>query len=317
MQNEFLMHSVLLVAASHLQHLQPSENRHRKVALEHLSQTLPSFRNALAALPARRGDSADALLACSMLILQYSWEFNRSTIQDANPNPEGFGSLLGLYSGLRYIVFEIIDGRSGSRFDSMLIYSPRLKIESYIEDSNLPTEVEVFFGYCLTCTKISDNKNKNMSGCVDAARRLIPILCALKLGRRCLEASGLILDVARYLFAWPNLLSDDFIHLVKMNDESSQVVLLYYFAAVLSIPSERFWWMRDRSVYMCDTILLRLGDRCEECTGWARELISRKDDLEWHQSTLLAEEVDNNAFSDFIKLDARPRWQVSAFEGQE
>jgi hypothetical protein len=317
MQNEFLMHSVLLVAASHLQHLQPTENRHRKVALEHLSQTLPSFRNALAALPDRRRDTADALLACSMLILQYSWEFNGSTIRDANPNPEGFGSLLGLYSGLRYIVFEIIDERSGSRFDSMLTYSPRLKIESYFKDSNLPSEIEVFFGHCLTCTKISDNKSGSVNGCVDAAHRLIPILCALKLGRRCLEASGLILDVARYLFAWPNLLSDDFIHLVKISDERSQVVLLYYFAAVLNIRSERFWWMRDRSVYMCDTILLRLGDRCEECTGWARELISRKGDLEWHQDTLLAKEVDDNAISDFIKSDARPSWHISAFKSHE
>src|SRR5271163_208158 len=155
-QNEFVMHAVLLVAASHLQHLQPSESGHRKVALEHLSHVLPSFRNALATLPVGSGSSADALLACSMLILQYSWEFTLSTVQDANPYAEGFGSLLGLYSGLRYIVFEIIDARSDSRFDSMLTYSPRLKIERHFEDSNLPSEIEAFFGHCLTCTKISD-----------------------------------------------------------------------------------------------------------------------------------------------------------------
>jgi len=302
-QNEFLMHAVLLVTASHLQHLQPSETQHRRVVLEHLSQVLPSFRNALDTLPVGRGDSADALLACSMLILQYSWEFNLSAIQDASRHAEGFSSLLGLYSGLRYVIFEIIDARGGSRFDSMITYSPRLKIEQYFEGSNLPSEIKVFFGHCLTCLKISDNKDGNLSDYVDAARHLIPILCALKLGHRCLEASGLILDVARYLFAWPNLLSDNFIHLVKINDERSQVVLLYYFAAAFNIRSERFWWMRQRSVYMCEAILLRLGDRCEECTGWARELISRKEDIALRQSTLPAKEVDDDAISDFIRAD--------------
>lgn len=311
------MHAVLLVTASHLQHLQSGETQHHKVALEHLSQAVPSFRNALATLPVRTGDTADALLACSMLILQYSWEFSLSTIQDMSRHAEGFSSLLGLYSGLRYIVFEIVDARGGSRFDSMLTYSPRLKIERYFEDSNLPSEMKVFFGHCLTCTKISDNKDRNLSDCVDAAHRLIPILCALKLGHRFLEASGLILDVARYLFAWPNLLSDDFIHLAKINDERPQVVLLYYFAAVLNIRSERFWWMRERLVYMCKAILLRLGDRCEECTGWARELISRKEDIEWHQSTLPAKEVDDDAISDFIRADRHGCRYVSTFESQE
>jgi hypothetical protein len=165
----------------------------------------------------------------------------------------------------------------------MLTYSPRSKIERRFEDSTLPSEIEAFFDHCLTCTKISDNKDRNMSDCMDAAHRLIPILCALMLGRHCLEASGLILDVARYLFAWPNLLSDDFINLVKINDERCQVILLYYFAAVSRLHSERFWWMRERSVYTCEAILLRLGDRCEECTSWARELVSKEEDLEWHQ----------------------------------
>jgi hypothetical protein len=213
------MHAVLLVTASHLQHLQLFEARHRTVALEHLSQTLPSFRNALATLTASRGGSADALLACSMLLLQYSWKFTLSTAQNMSCDPEGFGSLLGLYSGLRYIVFEILDARAGSRFDSMLTYSPRLKTERHFEDTTFTSEIEAFFDHCLTCTKISGTKPRNLSDCIDAAHHLIPILCALMLGRHCLEASGLMLDVARYLFAWPNLLSDDFINLVKVNDE--------------------------------------------------------------------------------------------------
>ena len=226
------MHAVLLVTASHLQRLQPFEARYRKMALEHLSQVLPSFRKALATLTASIDGSADALLACSMLMLQYSWEVSLSTIQNANRDPEGFVSLLGLYSGLRYIVFKIWDARDRSRFDSMITYSPRLRIERYFEDTNFPSEIEAFFDHCITCTKISGNENRNLNDRIDAAHRLIPILCALMLGRHFLEASGLMLDVARYLFAWPNFLSDDFIHLVKMNDEICQVILLYYFAAV-------------------------------------------------------------------------------------
>jgi hypothetical protein len=309
------MHAVLLVTASHLQHLQPYETRHRKVALEHLSQVIPSFRNALATLTVNRRGSADALLACSMLLLQYSWEFTLSTTQNTNRDAEGFGSLLGLYSGLRYIVFEILDARCGSRFDSMLTYSPRLKIERHFEDTTLPSEIQACFDHCLTCTKISDKQDRNMSDCMDAANHLIPILCALMLGRPCLEASGLMLDVARYLFAWPNLLSDGFINLVKINDEGCQVILLYYFAAVSRLRSERFWWMQERSVYMCEAILLRLGNRCEECIRWARELVSKEEDLEWHQHTLLGREGDD-VISGITSTETRRFQYVSIREDQ-
>lgn len=179
----------------------------------------------------------------------------------------------------------------------MITYSPRSNIERYFNDTTLPSNIEAFFNHCLTCTKISD-KDRNLSDSVDAARRLIPILCALMLGHHCLEASGLMLDVARYLFAWPNLLSDNFINLVKINDERCQVILLYHFAAISRLRSERFWWMRERSVYMCEAILLWLGDRCEECTGWARELVSKDGDIERHQHAFWGREGGRDAISD-------------------
>lgn len=201
-----------------------------------------------------------------MLLLQYSW------VVDS----EGWNNLLGLYRGLTSVVLKLFDTVERSRFSSMLKYSPRMRIECHLGSCTVPSD-EAIFAHCLTCTKISNTQNVHLDDFIDLSRRLMTILHALKLRRRDLETSDLILDIARYLFSLPNLLPDGFIGLLMIEDGRAQVMLLYYFAAVSRLPTERFWWMRERAVYMFEAISTNLGDTCMECTGRAREILDEGD----------------------------------------
>jgi hypothetical protein len=261
------MHAVFLVTATHLQHLQPHENGYQILALESLSKTLPAFRNSIAATSGSVGGPREALIACSMLLLQYSWTVNSKR----------WGSVLGLYRGLTETVFEFWDVIEGSPLTKMLSYSPRVNIERHLLNADAPADLEAIFSHCLACTRISDQPNGNSSDFIQPSRRLVTILHALSLGRQNLEVSKRMLDVARCLFSWPSLLPMGFIDCIRIEDCRAQVVMLYYFTAVSRLPSEKFWWMKDRAVLMCKEISPRLEERCEKCTSWAKLIFDEQD----------------------------------------
>src|SRR4051812_4420195 len=104
------MQAVFLVTAAHLQYLQPYNNSHKAVALKYLSQALPGFRLALDTLPSTTPTSRDVLMACSFLLLQYSWE---ASIPDGKGDNDGWDSLLGLYNGTRKLVFSFWELKNG------------------------------------------------------------------------------------------------------------------------------------------------------------------------------------------------------------
>lgn len=93
------------------------------------------------------------------------------------------------------------------------------------------------------------------------------------MGTPMLETSSIYLDVARYLFTWPNLQLYEFGALIGNRNPRYQAILLFYFAGIIKLRSERFWWMRRRAVYMFESICRNLQDKCKVCTGMARMLI--------------------------------------------
>ena len=272
------MHAIFLATASHLRHLEPHDSRHSRMVLEQLSQALPSFRMTLSNPPRNQPGCGDALMACSMLLMQYSWEFSPVLMEDARVEDDGWDTLLGLYAGVRSIIFEFWDIKNGgSRFTSFLTYSPKINIEQCLANAAIPPDIQACFGHCLSCPQISNGDPKSLNHCISAAWRLIPIWRALKLGSRTLKESGLLLDVARYLFTWPANLSHEFVEFLKQNDARCQVILLCYFAAICKLRCERIWWMQDRAVYMFETLFQCLKDKCDECIGLATEMFDMGD----------------------------------------
>jgi hypothetical protein len=264
-QNDFLMHAIFLVSATHLQELQPSKTGDRVVALEHLSQVLPTFRSAIETIPHHEDcsmDTAEALIACALLLIQYSWTFESQT----------WSSLLGLYRGLKDVTFALLSKIQGGWLSPILGCCPKLRIEHYMTITEETFHPKPDLTHCLTCTKISDIQPENPSDFSDPIQRLMEILWALDLDCSRPERHDLKLDAARYLFSVPGWLSDGFIRLIRLEDGRAQVFMLYYFAAISRLKSETFWWMRKRANYMFEAISLSLGNRCEECTRPGKEI---------------------------------------------
>lgn len=269
LQNPFLMHVVFLVTSTHLQHLQPDERSHRLIALENLSLALPQFRETLASPTGFEKPRGQALIICAMLLLQYSWTYES----------EGWGSLEQFYRGLTGIVLKFIESLHADEHDSitsMLVYSPRLHIESYFENTPISSDIEDIFVHVLTCEKISETQSEDINYLVVPSKRLMTILSGLSLGWERIEAEGLTLAVARYLFSWPNLLPTFFVEMLKKKDQRVVVIMLYYFAAVSRLPTERFWWMKERGTCMYGRILETLGDKCVECTSYGIAIFEGK-----------------------------------------
>lgn len=271
---------MLFMAASHLRHLRPQGSHDCQEELEHFSQFIQGFNAALSG--AITEDNIYALGGCSFLILQYSWACPELTEREFNNEIDfGFGGLPGLYSGMRQLGLAMLTLHD-PYLHSIMFHRPIQEIERYSKNTNIPSELEDFFTHCCQCPKWSGAENGNFSTRMDTARGLIPILSALKQGERELAASGLLPDISRYLFVLPlfSLVefgqSGQFVKLLRNNDEAALVILLYYYALVLRLISGKFWWMRARSAHMCESLLARLGNKCDKCIGWAREICSLK-----------------------------------------
>ncbi|KAE9374899.1 hypothetical protein N431DRAFT_336019 [Stipitochalara longipes BDJ] len=269
-KHEYLMHAILAMTASHLRHLQPQEICFRKQELEHFSQVIPAFNAALS--NSIKEDNLYALCACSLLILQYAWACPDLTDRGAdNAVDFGFGSLSGLYIGMRSLGLSLLAVHD-PYLHSVMFHRPIEAITRYSESSHIATELEGFFTHCCQCPQWSGSGDENLSIRMEAAHRLIPILSALRLGEKELEASGLMPDISRYLFVLPLFSTEAYSQLLRNNDEPSLVILLYYFALVRRLLGDKFWWMRERSAYLCLWLLGKLGNRCERCVGWARDI---------------------------------------------
>lgn len=113
------MHAVFLVTATHLKCLQPNEKKHQVVALQNLSQLLPVFRNTISTISDNKEysiETAEALIACSMLLLQYGWDIDSQVWSN--------GGSLGLYRGLVSITLSCMPRVRGGSFCEMLAWSP-------------------------------------------------------------------------------------------------------------------------------------------------------------------------------------------------
>jgi hypothetical protein len=267
------MSAVLLVASSHINYYLPNDHPDRRPVLHHFANALSGLRVALA--EEITATTFESIIGCSILLIHYSW-----TYVDAGPNDELdigylFRETVALLHGLKDCVVAAQDVFHQTKWSKVLMYSPRLNLERYIRESkgNNPMFSDMFH-HCLFCglgTKCTDGASAdNMSA---ASRLLIP-LQALKLSLPDFHGSDVASDVLRYLFTWPTLCTKGYVQQVKENNPTSLTILLYYYSAIVSVLSDKIWWMRDRAIFMFNILRSRLEGQCDECTGPAIALCS-------------------------------------------
>lgn len=266
------MHAIFLVSAAHLEHLQPGDRTHHIVALQNLSLVLPHFRKAIDTIYDGKEcsvDMAEALISCSLLLMQFSWHLDTQVMN-------GSHGLSGLYRGLMSVTLSCLPRVRGGSLSRMLRYSPRLHIERCMIFSGTKSSINGVFTHILACDKISDIPPEDPEFFSEPLQRLSTIFWALDSAGNGPGEADLELAAARYLFSLPNWLPEGFINKFRLRDGRAQVILLYFFAAIIRLRSERFWWMRKRALSIFEEIARILGDRCVECTGRAQEIFRQK-----------------------------------------
>ncbi|OCL03521.1 hypothetical protein AOQ84DRAFT_145482 [Glonium stellatum] len=134
--HDFLMHSILLVSATHLSYLDPANKINCRASIQHLSKTLHLFRHALS--QPVTSHNADALMATAVLLYHHAWanieftqpssseHFASSTSLDLAMDP-----MFTLSSGLRSIflsAWEYLSDASRSIFANSALHRPRYPI---------------------------------------------------------------------------------------------------------------------------------------------------------------------------------------------
>jgi hypothetical protein len=237
-QHEFLMNAVMCMAAAHLHYIDPKNEEYREAELEHSTNAITGFRATLTAGITHQ--NADALMGCSILLYNHAWaSFER------DDSSFGLNSLVILSRGPADILMQTFNTRSGC-WDMLAVYSPKATINEWLKDSNLPAELEQAFENHFYSQKSRDVQSRHFETCMQECRRLIPVLSMLKLRQSGVDISPLLSDIIRYISSFPWRFGDCFLDLMKARDDSAQIVIAYYYIALLEFVPEKYWWSQQR-----------------------------------------------------------------------
>ncbi|KAN0099063.1 hypothetical protein V8E51_012838 [Hyaloscypha variabilis] len=238
LENSYVMHAVLTVAASHCRFLYPSTHSTRYCELEclHRIYALSSLRDALDA-PLNQ-ENFDPVFTCSVLLLIHSW----SLVDTMKAGEIDFGAddVLLITRGTRDIVFEARKQGMHSIFGGVL--NPSFEISA----QQFPFPELQSLSHSLN----PERTDNTYSG---AATSMISILGAIKSKAPC--------NTRKYLLSWPARCSKDYITAIQGNDEQALAILAHFYAAASTISEPCGWLFTTRSSLMCRAIVNRLGSR--------------------------------------------------------
>lgn len=145
------MHAILLISATHLNYLEPTNKIHQKASIVHLGKTLKLFRAALS--KPINAQTADAYMATTVLLYHYAW----SNVDFMQSPPVAEGSVQGLdlstdplftlSKGVRDVFISSMNYlySDESIFTSSCQYRPVKRIVNAARNSTkVPAEFEAF-----------------------------------------------------------------------------------------------------------------------------------------------------------------------------
>jgi hypothetical protein len=256
LQNEYLMHGVLLMASAHIRYLQPIARLYSDAEAQHLASTISGLRDALS--EAISCENADIVTACSLILLHHAWSVSYSPANTAGTNtPVDIGSdnMLAFAAGLKSVLRSAWQVRKGSIFQEII--NPNM-VDNFkawaITDSVSCGLEELFQG---RSRRAWPEFREGDRACieldcdlVDATDRLTPILRAAESYCRGVDMIRLSVEISQYLLLWPGKCDGTFRKAVQENDKEALLILLCFYLCTISLASNEFWWVRDRSKYM-------------------------------------------------------------------
>lgn len=264
------MHGVLLMAAAHLRYLHPESKLYSDAEAQHLALTLGGLRDALSCTNPDK--NADILIACSLIILHHAWSVPYSPERSSDlrtPVDIGSDNMLAFSAGLRSVLQSVWHVREGSIFREIITPKTVHNFKAWAAAESSPCRLEkIFQGQPrLARHETSDGERACVGldcGSMDAIDRLTPIMRAADFMCRGVNMTHLLNEISQYLIMWPGKCTDVFQKDVQGNNEEALLILLCFYLCTLSLVSNDFWWVRDRSEYMSKAISERL---CKDSHG--------------------------------------------------
>ena len=269
LQNDFLLHAVLMTAASHLQRLYPaSGNGYALQSAYHLNLSLRSFRSYLGNY-ASVSSNLDAIIATCFLFIIYS--YNMPVFDTESPILD---PLLCHTSG----IFNILSSQQSFILPSILqpVCSPEL-LPAVFPESGPAFNLILMVMTCISDGTVPDlNEEVYIATIENLTIVLGTVTARARLGNT--PPQSLLL----YLVKWLSFLPVQFTNLINMHDPRALVIIAHYYAAVtcvLSKSTTEWWWMRQRPTYMIRQITSFLGKEWEIWMQWPNEVVEKYQDV--------------------------------------
>jgi hypothetical protein len=264
LQNEFLMHAILMTGASHLQRLNPHDDIYAAKAAKHLHLSLRSFRNALSAyVPSLGGATTDALMGTAFLLIIQAC--NTPSFDPDSPVTDG---VLPHSQG----VFDIIRLAGDAAQDS--IFKP-LCTPEFLPATSPTTGPALDLVFMInTCVDDNVTGDQNSELYIAIIESLTIVLETITSGSHLGGTPPQPLLTC--LVQWLSFLPPEFITLINSNDPKALVIMAYYYAIVAFILSKTrsgWWWMRERPIYMIGRITAFLGEEWMIWLRWPMEVM--------------------------------------------
>lgn len=280
---EFLMDSILCIAARHLAHLQPEEPKYSGAAVHNLCRALSGFRSALSnnlvvVHP-------DAFVATSILLQFEVWANTDPFLPRGNKvvhfNPS-MDPLFSFCSSVKEMFLREFPAHAVQR--SFFMHHIRRASEqalSPVSDGSQSASFELqdFLSYDRpvttdllrldfatvsnkgksgsgqsqhqTTTELQDNAQSNLKGYQNALSQLCIISALLletrNLGPHSIPPSSLT-RLARHVFSFPIMCRGAFASMVIEEDPHALLLLYHLYRAVrILLPSNEYWWTSNRA----------------------------------------------------------------------
>lgn len=262
MKHEYLMHSVLSMAAAHINFEHPGDTRLVEAELSHQSAAISGLREALNR--EITSSNSDALFACSVLLYHHAWTRTDDGSDDpsiAVDFPSGIRDLIPLGTGIKGLVMETVLARTGIWQETMA-YSPRVALHMCMRGTRFPEEVEARFEqqYLAVCPEDPEKRSWRYEAYMTECKRLVPVVSVLRLREEGMDCTLLTKSIVRYLFTWPVLLREGFFELIKQKDRLGLLILFHFFQAVVRSNIEGTWWSKKRSDFIIEKITKNCAD---------------------------------------------------------
>lgn len=259
-----------------MKHNIPKYHHDRESDLQYISSALSGLRGALNS--DMTCENLESIISCTSLLVHYAWSHMEHELNADIDIAVCFSHTADHFHGLKNCMAFVWGTFIRTQWSSVLLYSPRVNLERYLMKSqSTANKLEDVFLHCTDCglgTRASDNaSNNNLS----AIKRLIIVLNVICISSPDIESTGLLPDIYRYLFTWPSsgrISTKGFILQIGEGNPVSLTILLYYYAAILRVYTEKIWWMRDGATVMFNKLRSKLGGHCSRCTDLPLSLLA-------------------------------------------